>query len=187
MGKRIVPSEDWLFLAERALRAASHLAEDIYPPENEESVGRCQRAVEKYLKGVITIFEKKEPPKIHDLPALCWMAAKHKPSLSNILPQCKTIWYLSNQAEYDRGISLSNDDMRLALKQTREVRSFLEKEVPELFQGSNTETHPDRATAEERGERKKALDIAKKLKARGTSASDIAEDTGLTADDISKL
>jgi len=47
--------------------------------------------------------------------------------------------------------------------------------------------YSDMATSEERGELRKALEIARKMNARGVSVEDIAGDTGLTVDDILRL
>jgi DNA-binding phage protein len=43
------------------------------------------------------------------------------------------------------------------------------------------------ANAETRGEEKKALEIAKKMLARGRGVDEVAEDTGLTVDDVLRL
>jgi len=37
-------------------------------------------------------------------------------------------------AERDRGVDLSEADMRLVLEHTKTIREFLQKEIPELFQ-----------------------------------------------------
>jgi predicted transposase/invertase (TIGR01784 family) len=50
-----------------------------------------------------------------------------------------------------------------------------------------TDRYSDITTAKERGELEKALKIAKNLKVRGLSVEDIAEDTGLTVDDILRM
>jgi hypothetical protein len=52
---------------------------------------------------------------------------------------------------------------------------------------AETDRYSDMATAELRGELKRAQEIAKKMRARGASVEDIAEDTGLTVDDILRL
>ena len=89
--------------------------------------------MEKYLKGVLVILGE-EPPYTHDLPELCKIAEKHRPSFAGISSQCSVITHFSVQPRYDRGLSLSEDDMRLVLAHTRTIKDFLQKEIPELFQ-----------------------------------------------------
>ncbi|MCL2320027.1 MAG: hypothetical protein FWC45_08070, partial [Treponema sp.] len=71
---------------------------------------------------------------IHDLDRLCSMAEKHRPLFTGISSLCTIINYFSVQPRYDRGLSLSEDDMRLVLKHSKTIKEFLLKEMPELFQ-----------------------------------------------------
>ena len=133
MAKQTNTPNDWLFLADRDMSVAVHLANNMVPVPTEIVAYFCQQAVEKYLKGVLTILGE-EPPYIHDLDRLCKLAEKYRPSLVSIASLCAIINYFSSQPRYDRGISLSEEDMRLVLAHTKTIRDFLQKEVPELFQ-----------------------------------------------------
>jgi HEPN domain-containing protein len=125
--------EDWRILAGRDISVADHLANNMVPIPTEIIVFHCQQAVEKYLKGVLTVCGE-EPPFIHDLDRLCKLTENHRPSFVSIASLCTIINYFSVQPRYDRGIDLSEEDMRLVLAHTHTILNFLQKEIPELFQ-----------------------------------------------------
>jgi HEPN domain-containing protein len=133
MGKQTNTPEDWRILAERDITVAEYLAANMRPVPTEIIAFHCQQAVEKYLKGVLVIL-KEEPPYTHDLDELCNLTEKHRPSFVSISSSCTIITHFSVQPRYDRGMSLSENDMRLVLAHTKTIRDFLQKEIPELFQ-----------------------------------------------------
>jgi len=124
--------KDWRLLAERDMSVADHLASNMRPVPTAIIAFHCQQAVEKYLKGVLVIFDE-EPPYIHDLVQLCRLAEKHRPSFVSISSPCTVINYFSVQPRYDFGLSLSEEDMRLVLAHTKTIKDFIHKEIPELF------------------------------------------------------
>jgi len=123
---------EWILLADDDFDVADYLAENKRPIPTAIIAFHCQQAVEKYLKGVLA-FLGEDPPFIHDLDKLCSFAEKHRPSFNSIAILCATINYFSVQPRYDRGLCLSEDDMRIVLVHTKTIREFIEKEVPELF------------------------------------------------------
>jgi len=125
--------EDWVFLADRDLTVADHLAVTMRPIPTEVISFHCQQAVEKYLKGALVVLGE-EPPYIHDLDILCSMALKHRPSFVSISTLCVAINYFSVQPRYNRGLDLSEEDMKIVLAHTKTIKEFLQKEIPELFQ-----------------------------------------------------
>ena len=132
MGEQMNTQRNWQHQAEQHLSVADHLAENMRPLPTEIIAFHCQQAVEKYLKGALTIFGD-DPPYIHDLDKLCKMAEKHLSEFVNISSLCTIINYFSVQPRYDMGISLSEDDMRLVLTHTKTIRDIIQKEIPELF------------------------------------------------------
>ena len=70
MAKQTNTHKDWLFLAERDLAVAEHLASTMFPIPTEVVAFFCQQAAEKYLKGALVVMGE-EPPFIHDLDDLC--------------------------------------------------------------------------------------------------------------------
>jgi HEPN domain-containing protein len=133
MGKQTNTPEDWRILADRDMAVAEYLAANMRPVPTEIIAFHCQQATEKYLKGVLVILGE-EPPYIHDLDRLRSTAEKHRPSFVSISSPCTIINYYTVQPRYDRGLSISEDDMRLVLAHTKTIRAFLQKEIPELFQ-----------------------------------------------------
>ena len=133
MAKQTNTPEDWRILAERDLSVADYLANNMVPIPTEIIAFHCQQAAEKYLKGALVILGE-EPPYIHDLDDLCSLAGKHHPSFASIASLCTIITQFSSQPRYDRGVELSEADMRLVLAHTKTIRGFLQKEIPELFQ-----------------------------------------------------
>jgi HEPN domain-containing protein len=133
MAKQTNTPEDWRILAERDMAVADHLANNMVPIPTEIIAFHCQQAAEKYLKGVLTVFGE-EPPYIHDLDRLCKLAEKYRSSFASIASLCTIINYFSSQPRYDRGVDLSEADMRLVLEHTKTIKDFLQNEIPELFQ-----------------------------------------------------
>jgi len=124
--------EDWLLLAEDDLTVAEYLNANMRPIPTNHIAFLCQQAAEKYLKGAITSKDM-EPPYIHDLEKLCSMLLEHNSSFVKIFSSCSIVTQFSVQPRYDRGLSISDDDIRLVLAHTKIIRDFLQKEVPELF------------------------------------------------------
>ena len=125
---------DWRLLAEDDLAVAEYLAANMRPIPTQHIAFNCQQAAEKYLKGALTILGV-EPPYTHDLILLYNLSEKLRPSYVSIFSSCSIVTQFSVQSRYDRGLSLSDNDMRLILAHTKIIRDFLQKEVPELFQG----------------------------------------------------
>jgi len=133
MAKQTNTAKQWRLLAERDLSIAEHLAATYSPIPTEVIANFCQQTSEKYLKGAIVILGE-EPPYTHDLPELCKIAEKHRPSFVSISTQCSIITHFAVLPRYDLGLSLSDEDMRVVLAHTKSIRDFLHREIPELFQ-----------------------------------------------------
>ena len=133
--QRNTPRE-WRLLAERDIAVADYLAANMRPVPGEIIAFHCQQAAEKYLKGALVIIGE-DPPYIHDLNKLCKIAIKHRPSFAHLTSPCTVITQFSVQPCYDLGLSLSEDDMRLVLAHTKTIKEFLQKEIPELFEGTD--------------------------------------------------
>ena len=125
-------AEDWRFLADRDLAVAEHLASTMRPIPTEVVAFHCQQAAEKYLKGTLVILGE-EPPHIHNLDKLCIIAEKYCPLFVNIFSLCTIITHFAVQPRYDRGISLSEEDMNAVISHTKTIKEFLQREIPDLF------------------------------------------------------
>jgi HEPN domain-containing protein len=127
----------WRLLAEDDLSVAEYLAANMRPIPTHHITFNCQQAAEKYLKGTVAILGE-EPPYTHDLEKLCSIIEKCRPSFVAIFTSCTIVTQFSIQPRYDRGLSISDDDMSLVLAHTKIIRDFIQKEVPELFKDEET-------------------------------------------------
>ena len=132
MGKQTNTSKEWRLLAEDDFSVAEFLSENMNPIPTSIIAFLCQQSIEKYLKGVLTILDI-NPPFTHDLEELCTLAEKQRPAFVNIFTSCTIITQFAIQPRYDRGLSLSDDDMCLVLSHTKMIKEFLLCNVPELF------------------------------------------------------
>jgi len=132
MAKQTNTPGDWRLLAEDDFAIAEHITANMNPIPTAGVSFHCQQAVEKYLKGTLALLGE-DPPYTHDLPELCKLIEKYRPSFVSISTLCSIITQFSVQPRYDRDISLSDEDLRLVLSHTRTIKAFLQKEAPELF------------------------------------------------------
>jgi HEPN domain-containing protein len=132
MAKQTNSIEGWRTLADRDMAVADHLVANMYPTPTEIITFLCQQAAEKYLKGALVVFGE-EPPYTHDLDKLRILAEKHRSSFNAIASLCTVITHFAVQPRYDRGLSISESDMRIVLHHTKAIRDFLQNEMPELF------------------------------------------------------
>ena len=123
---------DWRLLAEDDLSVAEYLANNMRPIPTLHIAFLCQQAAEKYFKGALTVLGI-EPPYTHDLEQLCSLIERQRPIFVGIFASCTIVTQFSVQPRYDRGLSLSDNDMLLVLSHTKIIRDFLQKEIPELF------------------------------------------------------
>ena len=124
--------DDWMILAEDDLSVAEYLAANMRPIPTHHIAFLCQQAAEKYLKGALTVLDI-EPPYTHDLEKLCSLIENQRSTFIGIFTSCTIVTQFSVQPRYDRGLSLSDNDMFLVLAHTKTIRDFIQKEIPELF------------------------------------------------------
>ncbi|GHV78071.1 hypothetical protein AGMMS49942_28920 [Spirochaetia bacterium] len=123
----------WMILGDRDYDAAAFLAANMYPKPLEIICFHCQQAAEKYLKGFLALQDE-DPPYIHDLKKLCKHGEKYNALFSTIEDVCASITQFSVQPRYDSGMSITEADTSLVLKNTQAIKVFLQKEAPQLFQ-----------------------------------------------------
>jgi HEPN domain-containing protein len=133
MAKQANAPEDWLILGDRDINAAAFLAANMYPKPLEIICFHCQQAVEKYLKGFIAL-QGDDPPYTHDLDELCKLCEKHNAAFSAIGEMCSRITQFSVQPRYDISMDLTEADTDLVLQNAQTIKTFLQKEAPQLFQ-----------------------------------------------------
>ena len=132
MAEQTNSAEDWRLLAEDDLTVAEYLNANMRPIPTHHIAFLCQQAAEKYLKGALVILGL-EPPYTHDLILLYNLSEKHRSSYVSIFSSCSIVTQFAVQPRYDRGLTMSDEDIRLVLAHTKIIRDFLQKEVPELL------------------------------------------------------
>jgi HEPN domain-containing protein len=135
-GNQTNTPQEWYILAERDFTVAEYLASNMRPIPTEIICFHCQQAVEKYLKGVITL-RGEEPPYTHDLAALCKLCEKHSAEFSKIATSCSIITQFGVQPRYDNAMNITESDMNSILRYVNMIKEFLKKEAPQLFSGDD--------------------------------------------------
>ena len=136
MAEQTNTAEDWRLLAEDDLTVAEYLNANMRPIPTPHIAFLCQQAAEKYLKGALVILGV-EPPYTHDLILLYNLSEKLRSSYVSIFSSCSIVTQFSVQTRYDRGLCISDDDIRLVIAHTKIIRDFLQKEIPEMFKAED--------------------------------------------------
>jgi HEPN domain-containing protein len=123
----------WMMLGDRDYDAAAFLAANMHPKPLEIICFHCQQAVEKYLKGFLVIQDV-DPPYTHDLIELGKLCEKYNASFSAIREMCDSITLYGVQPRYDSGRSITEAEASLVLQNVQTIKTFLQKEAPQLFQ-----------------------------------------------------
>jgi HEPN domain-containing protein len=121
---------DWIKFAQEDLNAASMLA-DV--PYIVPACYHCQQCVEKILKAYIIVKER-ILIKTHDLLFLIKECEKYSPDFSKFKDICSEITlYTAIRYPVNRKLrNLTVQDMRQALKDTRDLFEFTESKLKEL-------------------------------------------------------
>jgi HEPN domain-containing protein len=123
--------EDLIFIAAEDYISAEILAKNTHPVLCEIVNWHCQQAVEKWLKAYL-LTQKENPPHIHDLSKLCKLCMAHDNSFIDTADSCMQLVELGMKVRYDRGLGLTEDDMRHALSLAKQVQDFFREKYPEI-------------------------------------------------------
>jgi HEPN domain-containing protein len=115
---------EWFRFGDNDLIVAEHSALTLRPPPLEIICNHCQQAVEKYLKGYLIFQGAEEPPKTHNLMALCEMCSKSDPQFDSIVAKCNTLSAYGVQPRYPDEIYIDEGRMQIALAYAKEIQSF---------------------------------------------------------------
>jgi HEPN domain-containing protein len=83
-------AKEWLRYSKSDLSTAKHIFEDVYPREIEIVCYHSQQCAEKALKGYC-VFKGIEPPKAHDLIALCHLCMTTEDTFLLIIDNCSRL------------------------------------------------------------------------------------------------
>ena len=116
-------SREWLDYARRDLLSAEHLL-TMWPVPVEIICFLCQQCAEKSLKGVL-VEHNCEPPKTHDLNRLCKLCEDLDARFARWKDMCSDLAPYASRSRYPNGPEVTEEDMRVALKGSRKVFSFV--------------------------------------------------------------
>jgi HEPN domain-containing protein len=121
-------SLEWLTFAENDLGSAEFLL-NRRPLPMEIVCYLCQQSAEKCLKGVL-VLQKIVPPKTHNLGELYILCEPFVASIETIKIKCNFLNKYSVMPRYPREMTITEDDVREALKCARIVWEFLKPLFP---------------------------------------------------------
>jgi len=80
--------------------------------------------VEKYLKGVLIHLGIAEPPRVHNLDALCLMCIEMDGRFCELAEACSALTRYAVQPRYPSEMEILESDMTKAVKHAQFVRDF---------------------------------------------------------------
>ena len=119
--KRII---EWFRFGDNDLIVAEHSARTLSPQPLEIICYHCQQAIEKYLKGYLLFHGSLEPPKTHNLMALCESCSEIDPEFDNIVLKCNILNAYGVQPRYPDEIYIDESRMEIALAYAKELKLF---------------------------------------------------------------
>jgi HEPN domain-containing protein len=123
---------EWRILGDRDIDTAIFLAGKMVPKPLEIICFHCQQGVEKYLKGFL-VLKGDDPPYIHDLKKLCKLCENFNASFSTIGSMCTNLTLFGVQPRYDINMNITEADVNLVLQNAQSIKTFMQKEVPQIF------------------------------------------------------
>ncbi|MDR1899287.1 MAG: Rpn family recombination-promoting nuclease/putative transposase [Treponema sp.] len=145
---------------------------EYYDPARLISLGGRSRIITLELSKLEAVAEK---------PAGSMSGAEHWAVFLKYLTDKKKRRKINEIAEYAEGVAMAGEVL-LSISRDEVERARLMSEYK-----YELDTQSKLVEATRAGERKKAIEVARKLKTRNVSADQIAEDTGLSLEEIAKL
>jgi len=122
---------EWIYLAQMDFDVAEREAEVRFRPPIEVVCYHCQQSVEKILKGYITA-NGDTPVRTHDLTILIDACKQYLPDFGNYARLCNTLTTYASDTRYPPKLSLTDTDMRQALKEAEEILEFTKSKLAEM-------------------------------------------------------
>ncbi|GHU75232.1 hypothetical protein FACS189461_1090 [Spirochaetia bacterium] len=128
---RMLYLREWLDLAENDIRVAEHSTE-LYPIPVEIVCYHCEQAAEKYLKAFL-LLNSFDPPRIHDLSALCKQCETYDGDFRIIAGFCSDLTKYGTQPRYPFEIEIEKADMDRALYEAHQAAGFIAGKIDALL------------------------------------------------------
>jgi HEPN domain-containing protein len=126
-----VDIQEWVSIAHSDYDYALKSSKVFYPIPVEKICYHCQQSVEKILKAY-TLAKGDKIIKTHDLVILVNMCKQHSPDFGTYTKICSKITAYASVSRYPPEIELTEDDMRVALKSTRDILEFTESKLKDM-------------------------------------------------------
>jgi predicted transposase/invertase (TIGR01784 family) len=145
---------------------------EYYDPARDISLGGRSRIITMELSKLEAVVEK---------PAESMSAPEHWAVFLRYLTDKKKRRKINEIAEHEEGLAMAGEVlMNISRDEVERARLMSEYKY-------EIDTQSKLVEAKREGKQEKAIEVARRLKARNVSADQIAEDTGLSSDEIAKL
>jgi len=122
-------AKGWMRYSKSDLSTARHMFEDVYPKETEIVCYHSQQTAEKALKGYL-VLQGVEPPRTHDLIALCNLCMTHESSFSEILDICSKLTPYGVAVRYPNELAVDEITAKMAIKMAHSIYDFCSLKMP---------------------------------------------------------
>jgi HEPN domain-containing protein len=119
----------WFGIAANDLTVATRCFADFYPKQLDIACYHCQQAAEKALKGFLA-YCNIEPPKTHNLDALCAMCVEKDVTFSAISVACAKVNPYGNVTRYPKEMMIDEAKTQAAINHAQTILAFCREKVP---------------------------------------------------------
>ena len=121
--------DEWIAYSDMDLASAKHLC-SMNPQPLEIICYLCQQSAEKALKA-FWIYSNISPPKTHDLEHLRDKCETLDKSFDEVSDECDRLNLYSTQPRYPFGLELTEELMKLAIKDCEKIGEFVKARIPD--------------------------------------------------------
>ncbi|GHV85676.1 nucleotidyltransferase [Spirochaetia bacterium] len=116
-------AKEWLRYADNDLIVAKHSFHDLHPKQTEIACYLSQQCAEKSLKSIL-VHHNTEPPRTHDLIALCEMCIKQDNDFIALRENCKILTAYGVHVRYPNELAVDEGITKIAIDQAQLVYDF---------------------------------------------------------------
>jgi HEPN domain-containing protein len=116
-------AKEWLKYSKSDLSTAKHMFEDVYPKELEIVCYHSQQCAEKALKGYC-IYKGVEPPKTHDLIALCHLCITLENTFFLMMDNCSRLNPYGVAVRYPNELAVDETFAKSAVFMAQKIYEF---------------------------------------------------------------
>jgi len=137
-------AKEWLRYANSDLTTARHMLEGVYPKETEIVCYHCQQCAEKALKSHC-ILKGVEPPKTHDLIALCRLCMTAEDSFSSMLDNCSRLNPYGVAVRYPNELAVDETIAKNALVMAQRIYEYCRDLFDKAIMAQASDIYPPKS------------------------------------------